>query len=297
MKKIKLIFSVVCLFLASTNNYAQLTSFTEGINLATETNIFDTNIESETIKTKINEVKATQETAVEEKNNWNVNFEVTLASRFIWRGLVLGDYPTIQPNVTFSNGGFFVGTWAAYSLSAAETGGANSTEVPVAENYKEIIPYIGYGGKIGDNSNLTVMILSHYNPNNGGFFDFNNVPAGSENAINNRVELRTIYNIGKLDFFGGWDFANDPTGNSSLYLEMGYTFDFANDIKVRPFISGVPNDNFYTKDGEADLTQIGWYTSKSLSIAKNINLVLKADMVYNPDRDQFNAAFNATIKL
>jgi len=231
------------------------------------------------------------------KSNWDVNFDVTLTSRFIWRGLILGDYPSIQPSVTFSNGGFFVGAWASYSLSPAESGGSSSVEVAVSDNYKEIIPYIGYGGKVGENSNLAVMILTHYNPNVGGFFDFNNKPDGAAGALTNRVELRTIYNIGKLDFFGGWDFINDPTGNSSLYLEMGYTFDMSKDIKVRPFISGVPNDNFYTTDGKADVTQIGWYTSKSYSLGKDIDLVLKTDMVYNPDRDQFNAAFNATIKL
>ncbi|GAA3649834.1 hypothetical protein GCM10022397_38050 [Flavivirga jejuensis] len=238
-----------------------------------------------------------QDKEVTKKNDWGVHFEVTLATRFIWRGLVLGDYPNIQPNVTFSNGGFFTGIWASYALSPAERGGASSSEVPVAENYKEIIPYVGYGGKVGENSNLTVMVLTHYNPNVGGFFDFNNTPEGGGAALTNRVELRTIYNVGKLDFFAGWDFINDPSDNSSLYLEMGYTFDFPKDIKIRPFISGVPNDNFYTTDGKADFTQVGWYTSKAFPIGKDINLALRADMVYNPNRDQFNAAFNATIKL
>lgn len=233
----------------------------------------------------------------ETKNKWNANFDVTVVSRFIWRGLILGDYPSIQSSITFSKGGFFAGAWASYSLASAERGGVASSEVAVAENYKEIIPYIGYGFKTGEESNLAVMVLTHYNPNVGGFFDYDNVPEEGGNAINNRVELRAVYTIGKLDFFGGWDFYNDPSGNSSLYLEAGYTFEFPKRIKVRPFVSGVPNDNYYTKDGKADFTQVGWYTSKTYSIGKEVGLNLKADMVYNPDRDQFNAAIGATVNL
>jgi len=216
------------------------------------------------------------------KSNWNVGFDITVNSRFIWRGLVLGDHPNAQASVTFSNGGFFAGVWSSYPMAIGSAG----------SNYKEIIPYIGYGGALGDNSNLTVMVLPHYDPNVGGFFKFDN------DGATNRLELRAVYNVGKLDFFAGWDFYNSfPGSDSPLYLEMGYTIDMPNGVSVRPFISGSPNDNYYTVDGGADVTQMGWYTSKSYSISKDVGLTLKADMVYNPDRQEFNAAFNAIIKL
>tara|TARA_R110001592_G_scaffold17726_2_gene74165 strand:+ start:2088 stop:2942 length:855 start_codon:yes stop_codon:yes gene_type:complete len=254
------------------------------------------NVISET-GTEIVEDPSVAQQDPEEESEWNANFDVTVVSRFIWRGLILGDYPSIQPSVTFSKGNFFIGTWASYSLASAERGGAASGQVAAAENYKEIIPYIGYSFKTGEESKLDLMVLTHYNPNVGGFFDFDNVPVGGGGALTNRVELRAVYNVGKLDFFGGWDFYNDPTENSSLYLETGYTFDFSKGVKVRPFISGVANDNYYTTDGKADITQVGWYTSKSFSIGKEVSLSVKADMVYNPDRDQFNAAFGATFKF
>lgn len=254
-------------------------------------------IENNSSETNIEISKESSEEQEETKSKWNADFDVTVVSRFIWRGIILGDYPSIQSSVTFSNGGFFAGAWASYSLAPAEGGGAASGEVAVSENYKEIIPYIGYGFKTGEASNLTVMVLTHYNPNVGGFFDYDNVPEGGGGALTNRIELRTVYTLGKFDFFGGWDFYNDPSDNSSLYLEAGYTFNFPREIKVRPFVSGVPNDNYYTTDGKADFTQVGWYTTKSYALGKDIGLALKADMVYNPDRDQFNAAIGATVKL
>ncbi|TPN87062.1 TorF family putative porin [Aquimarina algicola] len=223
-----------------------------------------------------------QEEEEPKKSKWNVAYDLTLNSRFIWRGLVLGDHPNAQASVTFSNGGFFVGVWSSYPFAIASD----------APNYKEIIPYIGYGGKVGEKSNLAVMVLPHYDPNVGGFFDFDN------DGATNRLELRAIYNIGKLDFFAGWDFYNSfPGSDAPLYLEVGYSIEMPNKITVRPFISGSPNDNYYTTDEKANVTQIGWYTSKSYSISKEVGLTLKADMVYNPDREEFNAAFNATIKL
>jgi hypothetical protein len=233
------------------------------------------------------------------KSNWSVSADVTLTSRFIWRGLVLGDYPSIQPNVTFSNGGFFTGVWASYSLSRSESGGSASTQVPVSDNYKEIIPYVGYGFKLAENSNLSLIVLTHYNPNVGEFFNFDNRLTSDDPALTNRVEFRAIYNIGKFDAFLGWDFLNDPSSNdnTSLYLEFGYTVDMPKEIKVRPFVSFVPKDNYYTTDGKADVTQVGFYTSKSYNIGKELGLTLKLDAVYNPDRDQFNSAINATIKL
>ncbi|WP_299312487.1 hypothetical protein [uncultured Aquimarina sp.] len=224
----------------------------------------------------------TQDTQEDKKSKWNVAYDLTLNSRFIWRGLVLGDHPNAQASVTFSKGGFFIGVWSSYPFSIASD----------APNYKEIIPYIGYGGKVGKKSNLAVMVLPHYDPNVGGFFDFDN------DGATNRLELRAVYNIGKLDFFAGWDFYNSfPGSDAPLYLEVGYSIDMPNKITVRPFISASPNDNYYTTDGKANVTQIGWYTSKSYSISKEVGLTFKTDMVYNPDREEFNAAFNATIKL
>ncbi|WP_424002530.1 hypothetical protein [Maribacter sp. IgM3_T14_3] len=223
-----------------------------------------------------------QDEEMEKKSKWNVAFDLTLNSRFIWRGLVLGDHPNAQTSVTFSKGGFFIGVWSSYPFSIASD----------APNYKEIIPYIGYGGKIGKKSNLAVMVLPHYDPNVGGFLNFDN------DGATNRLELRAVYNIGKLDFFVGWDFYNSfPGSDAPLYLEVGYSIDMPNSITVRPFVSASPNDNYYTTDGEANVTQIGWYTSKSYSIGKEVGLALKADMVYNPDREEFNAAFGATVKF
>jgi len=242
---------------------------------------FETNLKTESI----NNLSISAKPIDTVKSKWNVNFDVSLTSRFIWRGLELGEYPSIQPNATFSKGNFFAGIWSSHALSPAETAKGNIT------GYKEVIPYIGYGFKISKNSNLTLMLLDHYNPNFGDFLDFDS------NAKTNRGEIRTLFNLGKFDFLGSADVINDPSDNTSIYIELGYTFDMPNDVKVRPLVSFTPSDNYYTIDGKADITQIGFITSKNVIISKSFSLPLKVDMIYNPDRKKLYTAFTVSVKF
>lgn len=229
------------------------------------------------------------EMAETDKPKWAVDFDVTFISRFIWRGLELGEYPSIQPNVTLSKGSFFTGIWSSHALAPAETAAGNIT------GYKEIIPYIGYGFKLSESSNLTLLVLDHYNPNAGGFFDYSR--NGEDVPATNRVELRTLFNAGNFDFFGAADVYNDPSGNVSIYLEFGYTLMLPKNVKVRPLVSFTPADNYYTTDGKADVTQVGFITSKAIDITDKLNLSAKVDMIYNPDRDNFYSAFGLTAKF
>jgi len=225
----------------------------------------------------------------DKKSQWSANFEVSFISRFIWRGLELGEYPSIQPNVTISKGSFFTGIWASHALAPAETAAGNIT------GYKEVIPYIGYGFKLSETSNLTLLVLDHYNPNAGGFFDYSR--KGEDVPATNRIELRTLFNAGNFDFFGAADVYNDPSDNVSIYLEFGYTITLPKDVKLRPLVSFTPADSYYTTDGKADVTQVGFITSKAINLTDKLNLSAKVDMIYNPDRDNFYSAFGFAAKF
>ncbi|MEM1356768.1 MAG: hypothetical protein AAGF89_01110 [Bacteroidota bacterium] len=236
----------------------------------------------------INQLPPITETE-EMSSKWNLDFEVTFVSRFIWRGLRLGEYTSIQPSFTLSRANFFTGIWASHAL--ALTVPANSTP----NDYKEIVPYVGYSFKVAPKSSLTLLALGHYNPNVGGFFNYTR--EGEAIPLTNRVELRTLFNAGKFDFVGAADVINDPSGNVSIYLEFGYTITMPREVKLRPVVSLTPSDNFYTIDGKADVTQIGVITSKAFSFTDKLSLAAKVDMIYNPDRDDFYSAFGLTAKF
>ncbi|MEM6771223.1 MAG: hypothetical protein AAF597_11620 [Bacteroidota bacterium] len=220
---------------------------------------------------------------------WAANFEVTFVSRFIWRGLRLGEYASIQPNVTVSKGKFFTGIWASHALALTVPEGSPTTD------YKEVVPYVGFGFKFSENVSGSMLALGHYNPNAGGFLDYSR--NGELTAPNNRVELRTLLQAGSFDFTGAADVMNDPTGNVTLYLEFGYTLTMPRNVKLRPLVSFTPTDNYYTSDGKADVTQIGLITAKSFSLSNQFDLTAKVDMIYNPDRDDFYTAFGLTAKF
>ena len=42
---------------------------------------------------------------------------VDLVSRYIWRGINVGDAPSVQPSLSLEVRGFEIGAWGAYSLS------------------------------------------------------------------------------------------------------------------------------------------------------------------------------------
>jgi hypothetical protein len=133
--------------------------------------------------------------------------------------------------------------------------------------------------------------LNHYNPNAGGFFNFDS------KLKKNRVELRVPISAGKFDIMGSADVYNDPSDNTSVYIELGYTFDVAQGVKVRPLASFTPTKNYYTTDGKANVTQLGFATMKEFKITNGITLPVKVEMVYNPDRKNFYSAFGVTAKF
>lgn len=218
-------------------------------------------------------------TAMEAKSKVSVSFNTTINSRFIWRGLELGDHPHIQPSVTFSTGKFFVGAWASHGIAPV----AFDQSIP---GYKEVIPYIGYNFA----PSFTLLILDHYNPNFGNIGNFKSDGEGS-----NTIEARALFNFGKFDLMASINIYNDP--KNSTYLELGYNAELGKGFKVRPLVSVTPTESpFNGTDGFA-LTQVGVITSKDFSLSKDLGLTLRADFIVNPNLDKFYTAFGVAFNL
>lgn len=62
------------------------------------------------------------------KTSAQVSFGADIVSRYVWRGIDFGESLTIQPALTFSGGGFDIGAWASYSVSA-DGSGANESDL------------------------------------------------------------------------------------------------------------------------------------------------------------------------
>lgn len=209
----------------------------------------------------------------------SASFTTTMNSRFIWRGLELGDHPHIQPSVTLSMGKFFVGAWASHGIGPV----AFDTNIP---GYKEVIPYIGYTFS----SAFTLLILDHYNPNFGSISNFKDNGEGS-----NTIEARALFNFWKFDVLASINFYNDP--KYSNYLEIGYNATLNKGIKIRPLVSFTPTESPFNGTSEFAFTQVGVITSKDFNLTKEIGMTLRGDFIVNPNADKFYAAFGVAFKL
>jgi len=220
-----------------------------------------------------------EEVADSTKAKVGVSFNTTIISRFIWRGLELGDHTHIQPSVTFSMGKFFIGAWASHGI------GPVAFDQSIA-GYKEVIPYIGYSFSDA----FTLLILDHYNPNFGEIGNWKSKGEGS-----NTIEARALANYKQFDVLASVNIYNDTEYSS--YLEVGYTATLKKNFKVRPLISVTPAASpFNGTDGFA-LTQVGVITSKDIMLSKDLSLNLKADFIINPNLDKFYTAFGVGFNL
>lgn len=218
-----------------------------------------------------------------EKLKLEVNISATLISRFIWRGLELGDHPHIQPEVTFSYGNVFLGAWTSHGIAPV----AFDQSIP---GYKEVIPYVGVNLPISESFKITAMILDHYNPNFGKIGNWSNKGKGS-----NTLEARMIVKFWDFDLMGSVNFYNDE--DHSNYVELGYTASLPNNYKVRPLVSFTPTKSLFNGTDDTAFTQVGIITSKDIRISDKLTIPIKVDFIVNPNLDKFFTAFGLGLKF
>ncbi len=91
----------------------------------------------------------------------DVNVGVDFYSRYVWRGVNIGENPSIQPSITAGWYGFELGAWGAYSVSTE----ANEND--------EIDFWLGYEYVFDNGTAIGAVVIDYYLPNGGEkFFDF-----------------------------------------------------------------------------------------------------------------------------
>lgn len=83
-----------------------------------------------------------------------VDVNADIASRAVWRGLVAGDAPVVQPSIEYTTNNITVGTWASYSISRLDS----------AQTENDF--YIGT--TIGD---VDITVTDYYYPSGTYLFD------------------------------------------------------------------------------------------------------------------------------
>jgi len=238
------------------------------------------------------------------QNKLDLNINADFMSRYIWRGMDLGNnLPSIQPSTSITYKNLEVGAWGAYSLS----GSNNAQEVDLYLNYTFV------------NELFTFILTDYYIAVDGGlnkYFQY-------KDQTNHLLEAGLSFNgtdkipltlSAYVNFYGNdaQSLGNNNTDIANFnkkigiqysnYFELGYT-NKLKDIDYT-FFMGLTLNNPKKEDkttgfiGEtgfygthAGIVNLGLNTSKELKITTNYSLPISTSIIINPQAEKVFLVF------
>jgi len=194
-----------------------------------------------------------------------VSIGADIMSRYIWRGVDYGNSPSLQPQLSFSAGGFSIGTWGAYSFAGS------------ASSFSEHDVWVKYTHSISA-GNFSVIVTDYYYPGDGlKFFNYN--------ANNGAHVLEAGFSYSAPDIFpitisAFYNFHNEP--DHSAYVETSYLIK-ADDVDLNLFAGFSTAKSLWYGTHNAALINVGLTASKSISITESFSLPLTASYILNPE--------------
>lgn len=201
-------------------------------------------------------------------------------SRYVWRGTDYGEAASIQPVLSFSGGGFEVGTWASYAIDP-EAAGVNEHDL-----------WMGYTVETGGAGSVSFGVTDYYfpSPDGAGFFDFDGDGDGAH-----WVEPFASYTAPgsvPVTLYGAVFAHNDP--DNSVYLEA------AAPIRVDGVVLGLTagvvagKSELYGTDGAA-IVNLGISASKEIPLTEQFSLPISVTYILNPDAERSFLVFGITL--
>jgi hypothetical protein len=211
-----------------------------------------------------------------------------LTSRFIYRGINLGEAPQIQPRLSLNVGGFEASLWGSQPIAQASDA---SVESPRDANYREVLAWVRYDIDVGVGT-LTPYVQNHFNPNTGRLFDFEGDGEGAH-FFQGQLMFSGDDEL-PIDALVGWVFYNDP--GESIYIEGGYRFE-ATGLDMRVFAGGVPGKSPFNgvPEDEVAVTNIGITAGRSLRLSDAFSLPVSVSFIANPYLEDAFAVFSISL--
>jgi uncharacterized protein (TIGR02001 family) len=198
----------------------------------------------------------------EEASKWNPGLD--LYTSYLWRGTKFGTGPSFQPGLKYSNKGFTIGAWGAYSFSNNKFNTADSL---VVDAYMEADLYASYAISLGEKSSLTFLVTDYFFPGEGSKY---------LESDSHYFEPAITLGLGNFSLFGAY-----MTNANDTYIEAGY-----NAGPVSLFAGA--GDGQYTVDGKFNVCNLGLKSSKEIKITDSFSIPLNGSIVFNPSNEQFH---------
>ncbi|MBI9064695.1 MAG: hypothetical protein JEZ14_22105 [Marinilabiliaceae bacterium] len=198
---------------------------------------------------------------------------VDFYSRYVWRGLLFTDAPSIQPYMSFTKGGFTAMAWGSYATS---------------KNYAEIDLFLSYttGG-------LTFNLNDYFTEDERDMAS-TDFTEWRDSLTNHLVEASIVYTLPTegfplvlmtSTFIYGADLDSDLNQNYSTYFEAKYPFTY-NDYDMAVFIGGTLSKGYYAND--AAIVNLGFNAGYPIKVTDSFSLPVNMSLILHPyNKDVF----------
>jgi hypothetical protein len=194
-----------------------------------------------------------------------LNTEITLATRNIWRGLDYGSSPSIQGTLALTHANFEVGTYGTTTLNGNKAGYGTWVELYATLKYKQF--------------SLTIDDYFFFNAEDS----LNNYFEWKDDRTQHFIESRVKFDSDKLDLMAGYVLyknSQDPT--NGIYFEAEYS-PFVNFSIIAGGLTSSNWLSFYDKGG---ITTLGVSGKRPIRISETFSLFLKTSLIFNPSYDR-----------
>lgn len=192
----------------------------------------------------------------------DLNTEITLASRNIWRGLDYGTSPAVQGALALRDTYYEVGTFATTTLNGNKGGYGTWIELYATGKYKKI--------------QATIDDYFFFNSQDSlnNYFDWN------QNKTQHLIEGRLKYDSDKLDITTGYCFfKNTADKTNGIYIEGEYS-PYKN---VSFLIGGLTSSNWLSFYDGGGITTIGATGKRDIKVNNSFSIYLKCSLLFNPN--------------
>ncbi|HYC86674.1 MAG TPA: hypothetical protein VEB86_15685 [Chryseosolibacter sp.] len=194
--------------------------------------------------------------------NFNLNTDITIATRNVWRGLDYGSSPSVQGTLAIVGERFELGTWGTTTLNGSKSGYGTWVELFATAKYK--------------NFALTIDDYFFFNADDS----LNNYLDWRRDKTQHFIEARLKFDSEKLDLMAGYAFyKNKADETNGLYFEAEYA-----PLPYLSFLLGaVTSSNWLSFYDEGGITTIGVAGKRSIPITETFSPALKASLIFNPN--------------
>jgi hypothetical protein len=209
----------------------------------------------------------------------SVDFGADIVNRYVWRGTDFGNAAAIQPDLSFSSGGFTIGSWGSFEISPTGGNAVNEHDL-----------YASYAFETSSGT-FSIGVTDYYFPSpSNDYFDYEGDGEGAHT-----IEPNVSYS-GPISLYAAIN-AYGRTENE-IWLEASVPFS-VQDVDLSLALGGTPNDEvgFYGTDASTDaaITKLSLSASKSVEITDSFSLPLMISYYLNPYEEQSFFIFGVSL--